>query len=313
MYQAMVDSDFLSYAQLCQFVREQGRLPRLDDPIPAYRYAGWALPMIWEGHRVLPRVPNRWGYHLDILHARRIPDAPIPQIEFLHTPHRDTLTHLQRWVTLAAEHQSSWTGLTNLIAWIAFSLKLNHVPPSLADNTQAALYQAVNLQELVLHPYDYWGDIIAEGIGRGPWANPNGFYPTPMSVCQLIVRMMLPDADSLSPAARNALRVKSIADPAGSGTGRMLLLASNVSLSLYGIERDAVVRTACLINGALYAPWLAFPLPQEILHATDAEHGLTNQASLLSVATPIPEEISLIPPINDAVDHEDLQLVFPGW
>ena len=47
-------------------------------------------------------------------------------------------------------------------------------------------------------------------------------------------------------------------------------------------------------------PWLAFPLPQEILHATDAEHGLTNQASLLSVATPIPEEISLIPPINDA-------------
>ena len=93
----------------------------------------------------------------------------------------------------------------------------------------------------------------------------------------------------------------------------MLLLASNVSLSLYGIERDALVRTACLINGALYAPWLAFPLPQEILHATDAEHGLTNQASLLSVATPIPEEISLIPPINDAVDHEDLQLVFPGW
>lgn len=166
---------------------------------------------------------------------------------------------------------------------------------------------------MVLHPYDYWGDIIAEGIGRGPWANPNGFYPTPMSVCQLIVRMMLPDADSLSPAARNALRVKSIADPAGSGTGRMLLLASNVSLSLYGIERDALVRTACLINGALYAPWLAFPLPQEILHGTDAEHGLTNQASLLSVATPIPEEISLIPPINDAVDHEDLQLVFPGW
>ena len=64
---------------------------------------------------------------------------------------------------------------------------------------------------------------------------------------------------------------------------------------------------------ALYAPWLAFPFPEAILHGTDAEHGLTNQASLLSVATPIPEEISLIPPINDAVDHEDLQLVFPGW
>ena len=62
-----------------------------------------------------------------------------------------------------------------------------------------------------------------------------------MSVCQLIVRMMLPDTEGLSPAARNALRVKTIADPAGSGTGRMLLLASNVSLSLHGIERDAPV------------------------------------------------------------------------
>ena len=113
----------------------------------------------------------------------------------------------------------------------------------------------------MLHPYDYWGDIIAEGIGHGPWANPNGFYPTPMSVCQLIVRMMLPDDDNLSPAARNALRVKSIADPAGSGTGRMLLLASNVSLSLYGIEVDALVRTACLINGALYA-LARVPLPR---------------------------------------------------
>ena len=313
MYQSMANPDFLSYARLCQFVREHGRLPRLSDPIPAYRYTGWALPMIWEGHRVLPTVPDRWGYHLHILHTRQLPEAPIPQIEFLPTPHRDTLKHLYHWVTLAAEHQSSWTGLTNLIAWIAFSLKLSHTPPSLEDDTQAALYQTVNLQELVLHPYDYWGDIIAEGIGHGPWANPNGFYPTPMSVCQLIVRMMLPDATSLSPAERNILRVKSIADPAGSGTGRMLLLASNVSLSLYGIEVDALVRTACLINGALYAPWLAFPFPDAILHGTDAERALTTQAPLLSVVTPIAAATSPIHPMADAIDHEDLQLVFPGW
>ena len=93
----------------------------------------------------------------------------------------------------------------------------------------------------------------------------------------------------------------------------MLLLASNVSLSLYGIEVDALVRTACLINGALYAPWLAFPFPDAILHGTDAERALTTQAPLLSVVTPIAAATSPIHPMADAVDHEDLQLVFPGW
>jgi len=308
----MAEPAYQSYAQLCQFLKTSGRLPWLSDPIPAYRYAGWALPMIWEGHRILPNVPDRWGYHLHILQTRRIPDAPIPHIEFLGGPHQETLKHLHQWVALAAEHQSNWTGLTNLIAWIAFSLNISHTPPPLDDVTQSNLYQSVNLQELVLHPYDYWGDIIAEGIGNGPWANPNAFYPTPMSICQLLTRMILPDTHGLSREELKSLRVKKISDPAGSGTGRMLLLASNISLALYGVEKDALVWTASLINGALYAPWLTFPIPDCILREADSEHQ-EGVASTEAVATPGIETGADTTGNGHHVEPDALQLVLPGY
>ncbi len=107
----MSDPNYPAYAQLCQFVREAKRYPRLSDPIPAHRYAGWALPMIMDGHRLLD-VPDRWGYHLRILETQQLPDEPIPQIKFLSRPHPETLTHLHQWIRLAAHHQSAWTGMT---------------------------------------------------------------------------------------------------------------------------------------------------------------------------------------------------------
>jgi hypothetical protein len=49
------------------------------------------------------------------------------------------------------------------------------------------------------------------------------------------------------------------------GTGRLLLHASNHSLNLWGQDVDPLVVALCKVNGALYAPWLAFPLPEAIL------------------------------------------------
>lgn len=54
-------------------------------------------------------------------------------------------------------------------------------------------------------------------------------------------------------------RLKSVLDPC-LGTGRMLLHASNHSLVLYGCDIDPLVLLGAKINGALYAPWAAFPL-----------------------------------------------------
>ena len=319
----MSDLDYPSYAKLCRFLEQQGRLPRLSDPIPAYRYAGWALPMIIEGHRVLPEVQDRWGYHLRILDTQQVPDDPIPQIDFLNSPHPETLKHLHRWITISAQHESAWTGLTRFIEWMAYALRVSHHPPVLHDNIQAKLYRDVNLLELMLHPYDYWGDIIAEGVGTGRWANPNKFFPTPMAVCRLMASMVLPDITGMSPQQLKELRVKKVADPAGSGTGRMLLLASNISLALYGYEIDPLVLTASLINGALYAPWLAFPIPAHILNGLGSDTETELEEEIGSVIEPerlahaaVTFGLPTVPTLTTSAEDLDpatMQLVFPGW
>ena len=65
-------------------------------------------------------------------------------------------------------------------------------------------------------------------------------------------------------------RSKRVYDPA-LGTGRMLLHASNYSLRLYGQDIDPLVVKICKINGALYAPWMTFPLPSSIFGNDEPE------------------------------------------
>jgi hypothetical protein len=45
----------------------------------------------------------------------------------------------------------------------------------------------------------------------------------------------------------------------------MLLHAANYSLCLYGQDIDPLAVAMCQVNGVLYAPWLAFPLPASVL------------------------------------------------
>lgn len=53
---------------------------------------------------------------------------------------------------------------------------------------------------------------------------------------------------------------------AGTDSGLLMLLhASNFSLNLWGTDIDPLVIAACKINGVLYAPWLAFRFPAEIV------------------------------------------------
>jgi hypothetical protein len=222
--------------------------------------------MIWEGHRVLPTVPDRWGYHLHILHTRQLPDAPIPQIEFLHYPpsrhpHASaTLGHARRRasVQLDRPHQSHRLDRILLETQSHPSITRRRHTGRALPNRQSPRIGAPPLRLLGRY---HRGGHRTRSMGQSERLLPHSY--------ERLSAHRTHDASrrhSLSPAERNILRVKSIADPAGSGTGRMLLLASNVSLSLYGIEVDALVRTACLINGALYAPWLAFPFPNAILH-----------------------------------------------
>jgi hypothetical protein len=82
-------------------------------------------------------------------------------------------------------------------------------------------------------------------------------------------------------------RALRVSDPAV-GSGRMLLHASNCSLSLWGPDLDPLAVALCQVNGALYAPWLSFPLPAGIL-GTQPEP----TPSPLSAPEPLPEAVSV--------------------
>jgi hypothetical protein len=113
---------------------------------------------------------------------------------------------------------------------------------------------------LLERPHDYLGAYIAEGKARG-WS-PTGFYPTPHNVVECMVRMTMHDT---SAEGRDS-RLTSVCDPCV-GSGRMLLHASNYSLCLFGQDIDPLAVAMCKVNGALYAPWLSFPLPASIIGA----------------------------------------------
>jgi hypothetical protein len=108
------------------------------------------------------------------------------------------------------------------------------------------------------HPHDYLGTFVAEQKAGG-W-NPTGFYPTPHEIVELMVQMLMHDADKDD----RDPRIRSVCDPCA-GSGRMLLNASNKSLTLFGQDIDPLAVAMCKINGALYAPWLSFPLPAAIV------------------------------------------------
>lgn len=69
-------------ADLCAFMRQEQRLPRLGDPVPPWHYRGWLLPYVMLIHKRCPHAADRWGYHLRTLDAGKLLDEPIPQIVF---------------------------------------------------------------------------------------------------------------------------------------------------------------------------------------------------------------------------------------
>jgi hypothetical protein len=132
---------------------------------------------------------------------------------------------------------------------------------------------------LLEKPHDYLGDHVAVGKAKG-W-NPTSFFPTPHPVVELMVRMTMCDAEGEGRDPRTLL----IADPCV-GSGRMLLHASNISLALFGQDIDPLAVSMCKINGVLYAPWLAFPLPAAILGVR-----VPPPPASLPVAEPPPEDV----------------------
>jgi hypothetical protein len=234
-----------------------GRLPKLGDAIAPWEYRAWALPYVQDAPRFYADIPDRWGYHLATLDAGKLLDAPIPRLHFASAgEHPEVRRQIEKWVDILGESEGGWSSFLRLVEWLAWSLGVSSEPPRLDPKTAEALYRGVNLIPLLKHPSDYLGSILAERKGGGKFWNPTAFYPTPHNVVEMMVQMLMGEGEDL--------RAKSVCDPCV-GTGRMLMHASNYSLNLWGMDIDPVVCTITRIHGALYAPWMVFPLPAEIL------------------------------------------------
>lgn len=246
---------------VCDFFNQHGRLPRLSDPgPPPWEYRGWLLAYVMLVMET-GKVPDRWTYHLKTIERGQLLDEPIPRMEFsdAHFGRGPGMKMLTKLEDIIESKHGSWSGFSMLVDWLAFGLATSSELPSLERGINEQLYAAMDVSVWLLAPSDYLGAYLAERRASG-W-NKSGFYPTPHSICEMMTLMTFgerPIDDGRDP------RTYSVCDPAV-GSGRMLLHASNFSMNLYGMDIDPLVCKICRINGALFAPWIAFSLPASII------------------------------------------------
>lgn len=140
-------------------------------------------------------------------------------------------------------------GLNLLVQWMAWGLGTTASYPALPDAVAERLYRIFNLAKWIAHPSDYLGEAKAGLTGK---QNDLAFFPTPSNVVEMCVRMMC--------GGTSDLRRARLLDPAV-GTGRFLLQASNYSLALFGVDLDPLNIEITKVNGAVYAPWMAWGIP----------------------------------------------------
>jgi len=252
-----------------RFVLEHGRMPFLSDPTPPCHYRGWLLFQVQlaDAH---PAAPGRWRHYMRTMEAGHLLDEPIPEINFSSTADPAGMKMLMKCVDLLAHRGSVWSAFERFVAWLSWGLAVSTEMPQVEEATAEALYRTFNFEPLILHPYDYLGEILAGDRASG-W-NPNAFYPTPHPLCEMIMRMCLADR---STGGERDPRLRTVNEPAA-GTGRMLLHASNYSYLLSGMDKDKLVVDICFCNGAFYAPWLSFPFPEWILEGTSPPQQASN-------------------------------------
>jgi hypothetical protein len=260
-----------------QFLFVNGRLPRIDDPVPPWKYRGWMLYYVQTAEMALRGEASRWAYMMEILETGELPDRPIPKLEF-GGPDSRVYNRLEKWSELNGYDLGGWHDFETLLDWFLWGLALwKEEPKYHRADAARRLYTEVNLEDMLKHPYDYFGAYISEHKAKN-W-NKSGFFPTPHTVCECMVQMMFHDEGEDS-------RHLTVNEPCV-GTGRMLLHAAQFSLRLSGQDIDPVPLACCKINGALYAPWLSYPLPDSVFAKEDWLKAISSVPVDDSPATPI--------------------------
>lgn len=219
-------------------------------------FRGWLLPFLVS---IDDALWGRWDYWARTKISGRLLDEPLPRISFGdfpmsklgHSPARRMLENALNHIPSHGEWQTwgSTTYIDYFFDWMLYGFGYHAELPEAPIGCEGAcsrLYQTFCLDAMQAYPYDYFGDMLAEtSYGRG-----QGFYPTPMHVCEMMTQMLYGEGDS---------RALTINEPCV-GTGRMLMCASNFSMCLFGQDIMLTSVKATIINLYLYAPWGAKPM-----------------------------------------------------
>lgn len=237
------------------FMAERGRIPFVHDDPPPWHYMGWLLWQVWMASHH-PSVPARWPFYMNTLAAGRLTDERIPRINFAaHSPaHAATKKALEKILEkLGRVHGYGERALTVFVDWLAFGLGADKTRPDYINaETNEWLYRTFDVSAWLLHPYDVLGDLLEESRGRSK--RYTGFFLSPPTICEFMARSLFVDDEK-------DYRHLTAHEPAV-GTGRMLLAISNYSMRLTGTDIDPVCVKIARCNGALWAPWMTFPLPK---------------------------------------------------
>lgn len=231
---------------------------KIDNTLQRNLKRGWLIPYLVA---IESQLWGRWEYWSELMEANALTDTPIPQIEFHDGRGGGARKHLERCLDLVPNQGSgswkgwsSWQNFNYFLDWLLYGFGYvgqQELPPEPrgCEGASMRLYQMFNLHWVLAHPYDYWGDILAEsGHGRH-----SGFYPTPHCIARMMSLM-------IQGTYNHERRAASCYDCA-CGTGRMLLEGSNNSLQLFGQDKDLTVCKAAVVNGFWYMPWLVKPFP----------------------------------------------------
>lgn len=194
-------------------------------------------------------LSDRWRWLGWMYFTKTLPQTPYPKIHFVDD-------HDQRAKKLIESclpfHE---VGLDHLLQFLLHMIghpQYQKLPSVIQPHHVRHWISHFDLDVAISLERDLFGDYLAEEMGKHH-RDGTGFFATPISVAVMIAEMTLSTADLLS----------SVMDPCV-GTGRLLMVASNHSLCLFGQDINATCVRATLVNAALFAPQILFPPPPEL-------------------------------------------------
>lgn len=205
---------------------------------------GWLIPYLTALDQMFYK---RWSYWTKAVMEDRIPKEPIPCIEFqMPVMYTEQLVKKNLKSCLDRASCKYSNAFEKFMDWLLWGFNRGKAFPDIDERLDDYWYRTFNLGLFYKEPADHLADLVTEYNG-----NFGGYFPTPANVVQMMTTMTMGD----KPIHEH--KKNSVMDPC-SGSGIMLLYASNYSLNLYGQDINALMCKVATVNAFIYVPWLAY-------------------------------------------------------